>query len=182
MKEEFRKSAVDLTDLAIGIVVLGVVVSIGATILINIRDNRLTDLATVTTVNETLTTVTETGERLTNVWVKSVNSCLSAINGTTIPTSQYSTSIDSTTGTATVSFLTGGNATYPNNTNWKCAYTWYNTSRDDWALPNKSAIGLGEYGNWFKIIVIVGVAAVILALIFMAFGGKRAEEGIGGSY
>ena len=84
---QFKKNAVDLTDLAIGIVVLGIVVSVGATILINVRDTN-------------------------------------------------------TSGTAS-----------------------YN-------VADKAATGLAEYGNWFKIIVIVGVAAVILSLIFMAFGRR----------
>lgn len=82
---QYKNSAVDLTDLAIGIVVLGIVVSVGATILLNVRDTN----------------------------------------------------------------TTGGTA--------------YNLSDD-------AATGLAEYGNWFKIIVIVGVAAVVLSLIFMAFG------------
>ena len=91
-KLQYKKSAVDLTDLAIGIVVLGIVVSVGATILINVRDTN-------------------------------------------------------TSGTAA-----------------------YNVS-------DKAALGLAEYGNWFKIIVIVGVAAVILSLIFMAFGRRGSEAG-----
>ena len=82
-----KKGAIDLTELAIGIVVLGIVVSVGATILINVRDT-------------------------------------------------------STSGTVA-----------------------YNLSDD-------AATGIAEYGNWFKIIVIVGVAAVVLGLIFMAFGRK----------
>ena len=90
MKAELTKPAVDLTDLAIGIVVLGIVVSVGATILINVRDTN-------------------------------------------------------TSGTAA-----------------------YNIS-------DKAAAGLLEYGNWFKILVIVGVAAVVLSLIFMAFG--RSNQG-----
>ena len=84
-KLELKNPAVDLTDLAIGIVVLGIVVSIGATILLNVRDTN--------TENDTA----------------------------------------------------------------------YN-------LSNSAATGLAEYGNWFNIIVIVGVAAVVLSLIFMAFG------------
>jgi len=88
MKQTFRKSAVDLTDLAIGIVVLGIVVSVGATVLVNVRDTNAAN------------------------------------------TSGYN-------------------------------------------LADDAAVGLGEYGNWFKIIVIVGVAAVILSLIFMAFGRGR---------
>ena len=92
MRLELKKSAVDLTDLAIGIVVLGIVVSVGSTILINVRD--------------------------TNV---------------------------------------------ENNSAWN--------------VSNKASLGLAEYGNWFKIIVIVGVAAVVLSLIFMAFGRRGGESG-----
>lgn len=84
---EYKKSAVDLTELAIGIVVLGIVVSIGATVLINVRD-----------------------------------------------TSDANT-------------------------------TPYNLSDD-------AAAGIAEYGNWFEILVIVGIAAVVLSLIFMAFGRR----------
>lgn len=91
-KMSVKKQAVDLTDLAIGIVVLGIVVSVGATILINVRDTNTT-------------------------------------NGTA-----------------------------------------YN-------LADSAATGIAEYGNWFKIIVIVGVAAVVLSLIFMAFG----KSGQGGT-
>ncbi len=95
-KLDFKKSAVDLTDLAIGIVVLGIVVSIGATILLNVRDTNAT-----------------------------------------------------------------GDVSYN--------------------LANDAATGLAEYGNWFDIIVIVGVAAVILSLIFMAFG-RRGGSGGGVTY
>ena len=89
---EMKKSAVDLTDLAIGIVVLGIVVSVGATVLINVRDTN-----------------------------------------------------------------TAGDAAYN--------------------VSQAAASGLAEYGNWFKILVIVGIAAVILSLIFLAFG----RRGGGGS-
>jgi len=95
MEMQYKKSAVDLTDLALGIVVLGIVVSVGATILVNVRDTNDAD---------------------------------------------------------TVS---------------------YN-------LADDAATGLAEYGNWFKIIVIVGVAAVILALIFLAFG--RGAGSVGSTY
>lgn len=85
-----RRGAVDLSELAIGVVVLGIVVSVGATILINVRDTN----------------------------------------------------------------AAGSPA--------------YNVSDD-------AAVGLTEYGNWFKIIVIVGISAGILALIFLAFGRNTAE-------
>lgn len=94
MQIQNKKSAMDLSELAIGVVVLGIVVSVGATILINVRDT------------------------------------------TTSGTSAYNVS-------------------------------------------DKAALGLGEYGNWFKILVIVGIAAAILSLIFMAFS-RPAENPQGG--
>lgn len=95
---KLKKNAVDLTDLAIGIVVLGIVVTIGATILLNVRD----------------------------------------------------TNIDGSL-----------NCTSPTDASG-CDHAY--------TLADSAATGIAEYGNWFDIIVIVGVAAVILSLIFMAFG------------
>jgi len=97
MNQLLKKPAVDLTDLAIGIVVLGIVVSVGATILINVRDT------------------------------------------STVDTTAYN-------------------------------------------LADDAATGIAEYGNWFKIIVIVGVAAVVLSLIFMAFGSRGQGQSAGVSY
>ena len=99
MEFKMKKPAVDLTDLAIGIVVLGIVVTIGATILLNVRDTNVDGTLNCNAVNRT--------------------GCDSAYN-----------------------------------------------------LADAAATGIAEYGNWFDIIVIVGVAAVILSLIFMAFGRR----------
>jgi len=174
-----RKTAIDLTDLAIGILVLGVIVVIGSKILLSVRDSRLTDLDTYSTTNETLTTVTETGESLGNTWVKSVDVCNNATTtGEVIPTTNYTVVISESSGLATITATGAGDY---NNSDWNCTYTSYNTSRPDWALPNDAATGIAEYGNWFDIIVIVGIAGVILSLIFMAFG-KRGDEGVGTSY
>ena len=100
MEYKMQKSGVDLTDLAIGIVVLGIVVSVGATVLVNVRD--------------------------TNV----------------------------------------------SNTAW-CNATTQDACGAAYNVADAAAVGLAEYGNWFKIIVIVGVAAVVLSLIFLAFGGRQ---------
>jgi len=176
---KIQKKAIDLTDLALGIIILGVVVSIGATILITQRDSRLTDLPVITTHNETLTTVTETGEVLANRWVKSVDTCSNATGGEVMQSGNYTITISSLDGGGTVSAA----AVQYNNTDWNCTYQWYNISQPDWALANDASIGLAEYGDWFKIIVIVGVAAVVLALIFMSFGKNAGRsEAIGGSY
>ena len=119
---------------------------------------------------------------LANIWGKDVTECLSNVTGdgtqavnSTIATGNYSTSIDSF---GTISVSNASSVVFPDAA---CSYNWYNTSRPDWALADDAAIGLAEYGNWFKIIVIVGVASVVLSLIFMAFG-RRQGAGIGGNY
>lgn len=101
---KMKKNAVDLTDLAIGIVVLGIVVTIGATILLNVRDTNY------------------------------------ELSATCNDTSGIHTGCDSA-----------------------------------WQLGDSAATGIAEYGNWFDIIVIVGVAGVILSLIFMAFGRRDGQ-------
>ena len=56
---KYKQSAVDLTDLAIGIVVLGIVVSIGATILLNVRDTSTGQNIEVTITKNQLNTSAE---------------------------------------------------------------------------------------------------------------------------
>jgi len=178
-----QKKAVDLTDLAIGIIVLAVVVSIGSTLLVGMRDARRTDLATVQTGNETIVPTTD-GTALSNQWVKSVDYVLNVSGDMTISTVNYTTSVDAY-GVGRVANVTQWIGQH--NNGWNVTYTWYNTSsRYDYTLSQNASVGLGEYGNWFKIIVIVGVAAVVLSLIFMAFGkggsSMSGESGVGGSY
>src|SRR4030042_6188987 len=125
---ELQKKAVDLTDLAIGILILGIVVSIGSSVLITTRNARLPDLESVSTINETMTTVTETGETFANTWVTSVTQCVNSSNGHVINAANYTLTVDSTNGLGKITY-SGGDNTYPNNTNWKCTYTRYNTKR-----------------------------------------------------
>jgi len=161
-----KHSAVDLTDLAVGILILGIVVTIGARILILYRDSRLTSLPTTSVVNETAA-INSTTSTFENTWVSSVTSCINATDGTTIPSTNYTVTISNVDGYATIT-----NATPTEYTNATCNYNYYDTTEPEWALADDAATGLAEYGNWFDIIVIIGVAAVILALIFMAFGKR----------
>ena len=174
---KLKKNAVDLTDLAIGIVVLGIVVSIGAIILLNIRDNNLTDLDIDTTVNESVDVNATGSDTFANTWVSSTTAtCYNGTNGLLVESGNYTVTVNAGTGVGTIAnatVLATGDVDYP----WLCSYDNYDTTRADWALANDAATGIAEYGNWFDIIVIVGVAAVILSLIFMAFG----RAGSGGS-
>ena len=173
-----KQNAVDLTDLAIGILVLGIVVAVGTNILISVRDSTLTGLDVDTTTNET-TWVNTTTDNLANTWGISVSECYGDGNQSTngpvakpdgyvlLPAANYSTAVGSANGVITIQNATA--IEYPNAT---CTYTSYDTTRPDWALPNDAATGIAEYGNWFDIIVIVGIAGLILSLIFLAFGNR----------
>jgi hypothetical protein len=170
-KYNTKNSAIDLTDLALGIVVLGIVVSIGATILINMRNSQITNAGTYS-VNGESVTPTDAGVTLSTTWGKSVDFCQNSTTGPVIPAVNYTTTVNSETGVITLKNLTniqGANA-------WKCNYTVYNISDPRYALADDASVGIAEYGNWFKIIVIVGVAAVVLSLIFMAFGRNNAAN------
>ena len=172
---KIKQNAVDLTDLAIGILVLGIVVTIGSNILISVRDSRLTELETNETKLEA-TSFIQAGDNLAHTWGKSVNACYNTTNGQLILPGNYTATISPDAGVIHVQ-----NAT---TTLWSavtCNYTTYDTTRADWALPNDAATGIGEYGNWFDIIVIVGIAGLILSLIFMAFG-NRDNKGAGQNY
>ncbi len=171
---EKRNTAVDLTDLAIGLLILGIVVAIGTRVLILYRDARLEDLPILSVVNETNTTeVTDlsgSAWRLTNIWGIDVTACTNVTS--LIPTSNYSVSVDSDSGFITVTNLSNEIDAQ----DWACTYRHYDTTEEQWSLPNAAAQGIGEYGNWFDIIVIVGIAGLILSLIFLAFGRNSGEE------
>jgi len=169
---EQRKQAVDLTDLSIGLVVLGIVVTVGASILLTTRDARLTDLDVSTVANETITLQTA-GDTFANQWFIGVSQCINATGGEIVTSGNYTTSVDAF-GTGSI---TNATATY-GGSNLNCTYTHYDLTRADWASADKAATGVGEFGNWFTIIVIIGIAAVVLALIFMAFGGRTGEGGV----
>ena len=170
-----QKKAIDLTDLAVGILVLGIIVSIGAIILVNMRDSRLTNLATED-FNEAITP-TDAGTEFSKAYFKEIIDCY---NGSTQIVQSGNYTITTGTGIGSITNTSGTYVTNP----WYCNYTTYNITRADYTLPNNASIGLAEYGNWFKILVIVGVASVILAIIFMSFGkgSTSGESGIGGSY
>jgi hypothetical protein len=166
---ELEKQAVDLSDLAIGLVVLGIVVTVGAIILTNMRDARLTDLDINTIANET---VDITGDTFSTKWFNSVTECINASDGAVIGSGNYTVSVND----FGVGSITNATETFTSNAN--CSYTYYDITRADWSLADSSASGIAEYGNWFNIIVIVGVAAVVLSLIFMAFGRSGRESSV----
>ena len=176
MNLETRKSEVDLTALAIGILVLGIVVSIGASMMISFRDNQRTEVATLTTTNETVTQAnfaSATGDPLANAWAIGVTKVTNSTGAVTLNSANYTTSIDPVSGIMTIKNATEN--IYGDG--WKVTYNYYDTTDPRYSLPQDASLGLAEYGNWFDIIVIVGVAAVVIGLIFLGLNTKS-----GGNY
>jgi hypothetical protein len=166
MKTEQKNSAVDLTELALGIVVLGIVVSIGAVILSNIGANQITNAETYRVVNETVTP-SALGDTLAVGWFKEVNFIINKTGNQVINSGNWTASVNGA-GTGTVTNTTGR---FPGD--WQVTYTVYNKSDPRFELTDKAGLSLAEYSDWFSIIVIVGIASMIIALIFMAFGKNK---------
>lgn len=172
-----KNSAVDLTDLAIGIMVLGITVSIGAVILIGVRDSQTSEIDTYAVTNENFATAT-TSNNLSVVGVKTITAVTNSTSGLAVPTTNYTTTTSVPGAVGSVNVLAASEYT---GKGINVSYTAYNTTDPRYKLANDATLGIAEYGNWFDIIVIVGVAGLILALIFMAFGNTR-NEGVGGTY
>jgi len=60
------------------------------------------------------------------------------------------------------------------------SYNQIQTNNSDYAVAGAAVLGLGEFENWFSIIVIVGIAGLVLFLVFNSFTPGRSE--IGGTY
>ena len=162
---EFKKTAVDLTDLAIGIVVLGIVAAIGSTILLGVRNSTYTDSDVLTQSWETIGNLSAP-KTLDNSWGKALTACTGGNSTDPSILTNVTLSLNTENGVGTV---TGTGTAAGKVAN--CSYTYYDVANNPaYDTADSAAIGLGEYGNWFDIIVIVGVAAVILSLIFLAFG------------
>ena len=173
-----KKSAVDLTELAIGIVILGISVAIGAVVLHNMAKAQITSVGTYSVLLETITPYsTSAGAKLATTWGKSVDYCQNT-SAIALGTGNYTYSINDDNGVIT---LYNATSEYTHAA-WKCNYTVYNVSDVRYSVPIKAETGLAEYGNWFKILVIVGVAAVVLGLIFLAFGNREGGSVAGGTY
>lgn len=177
LKQILRKQAVDLTELAIGIITLGIAVTIGIIVLLGVRDSRLTDLSVVTTNNETTHPTAAGNYTLNQTWGIGVSLVTNSTDTTTIASGNYTVQVSGVDGSIRIVNASD----YLGEVAANVTYTWYNTSSNaDWGLADDAATGLAEYGNWFNVIVIVGIAAVVLSLIFLAFG--RREGGAGGTY
>ena len=176
MKKYNRKSQMDLTALAIGLLILGLIVAIGSNILIGMRDNQRTEVATLIATNETVVEASfssANGDVLTKGWANEVITVGNETGEVILSSGNYTTSIDPVSGM--MAFKNASANIYGDN--WKVTYSYYDTTDPRYSLPENASLGLGEMGNWFDIIVIVGIAGLVIGLIFLGLGKTS-----GGSY
>lgn len=69
-----------------------------------------------------------------------------------------------------------------NNVNTSYSYSSLLSTKPDYTLSGNTASSLSEFGNWFSILVIIGVAGVVIFLIFTINGRNNNEVNIGGTY
>lgn len=88
-----------------------------------------------------------------------------ASNGVVIPTTNYTQSNCQLTETQG----------YFNNTNWNVTYscTYGDAS---YITANKTVTGYGTFGDFFTIIVLATIGAIVIGIIFSAFGGFASKR------
>ena len=161
-----KNSAIDLTDVALSIVILGITVAVGTQIIGTYRDSRLTALPNYAVNNESQN-VTTTGVELSTEWFQSVATATNE-SGFTIPATNYTTSTNAF-GKGTITADAGSPFA---SQNWNVSYNVANTSDPQWAIANNAQVGLATYGDWYTIIVVIAIAGLVLGLLFLTLGNK----------
>ena len=124
-----------------------------------------------TMVNDSLTTVTESGEIVSN-WTAcnfedfAVTQCVNATNGHVINALNYTTT--------TIGYIiySGGDDTYPNNTNWKCSYT-YSYAGDACLINKELESNISSNTSIAGIVLTISLVGIVLTVLIGVFIGVR---------
>jgi len=147
-----KMANINLSEFAIGIVILGIVAAIGTTVLIDMRDTQLTDTDTSSLTSQTFDEPTAAWTYLdTTDWVKSLDGVWNDTTGDTIGAGNYTFTInDYGQGYINASTI-GATELGEQSGTWSVNYSVYNKSDPRFSIADDAATGLLEYGNWFKI-------------------------------
>jgi hypothetical protein len=167
----------DAAPSAIAIMALILVVSIGSTVLQETRDTQY-DLTTYVDARQNITVDTSAGEQ---AWTFVSGSDTDAAAQTTgvyaVNATNVSQAYDSSNFTATSTGVTWLDA-IANETSVEFRFNY--TYNDDTYASNISDTGmgpLGTYSDFFPVIVVVIVFAIIIGMFFLMFGGSRLTSG-----
>ena len=172
----------NLTEFAIAIIVLGITATVGISVLLGMRNSQITTLPTYQVANESVTTTswTSAGKTLAVQGCSGVTTVIngtdSAATGNVIDAGNYSVTVTGEHYCVLNNLTSFGTAA--GDDTWYVTYSPYNVSDPRFSLPDKASIGIGEYGSWFKVLVIVVIAGIILGLIMNSFGRPSNSSGV----
>lgn len=131
----------------------------------------------VTVYNETLTTVTEAGETV----AFTPGSCgvhsfapiyvTNATGGETIGSGNYTYNLR----TGKVSATAGATTLGVNNTDWNITYSYSFGNKSICESTNKTIVGQGKFGDYFDLIVLAIVVAVVISLLSVVLSTKKVK-------
>lgn len=157
----------------IALVIAAVFLILGIVMLSELRDTDILTSGTTRTVNieQLSTVVNDTGVLLqqrnnTNAANPSMINCTNSTY--VIPSANYTL----TTGSWRLSYSAPVDLGDVNNSYWNCSYS-YTSSDEAYASANTTLVGLGTFGDFWEIIVLAVVISIVIALLLIAFGGRR---------
>ena len=161
---------VNITFLMIGAVIL----TLGIIITAEMRDSDVVAKGqSGYVVNETLSTVNDKGDTLTAATAPAAYCTITTVtnrtSGTVIPSTNYSQATNNNTHCTLV--FTDGTATNFNNSDWNVTYT-YTFGDTAYVQANASIQGMGTFADFWIVIVLAIVAAIVIGIILGGFGKK----------
>ena len=156
-----------LSGNVIGLGIAAIVLVLLLVIAQNMRDmDIVTKVNSGSAVNESLTTVNQAGDALdADTNPACVATIVRVINGSTgieVPSTNYTT-------VGCIVYQVGGG--YNNNTPWNVTYS-FTYADQAYVAGNKSIVGLATFADFWVIIVLAIVAAVVIGIIFGVFSRK----------
>jgi len=157
----------DIKNLSAAVFVIlsaSLLLAVGVLTLSEASDNYIVSSGTYT---ENITLLNDTAVDLTKTDVTSVTSCVNATDiTTTLPSANYTTTTpDGAVGTVTLIQNDW------NNTLTQCTYG-YDSYSEGRTASDSTVSALGEFGQWFALIVIALSAGVIIYYLTKGIGGR----------
>jgi len=120
--------------------------------------------------NETWATASNsTNATLTYPFIKSVTNVTNTTNGAPLASTNYTIYLDQ----GKIILTTGDADLYFEGYNINVSYTYYAQTAESSIAVNETLKGIGDFGDWMPLIVIVIAASIILGLVLNTFLKRR---------
>ena len=166
-----RGQVQSIAPAVLALVFAAIVLVFGLVIVQSIRNTDVVAKGSSAVVtNQTLTTMNAEGETITGPstapnGIVQINYVTNASDGLVINSANYTYNANNFTMVA----LTASNF---NGSNWNVSYS-YTYGDESYTSANKTIVGLGTFADFWEIIVLAIVIAVVIGLLLVVFGTKR---------